>query len=425
MLPSSTSRGLVSADSFLAEAHPSGAEPSTAASSEPFRFPSRIDALDALRGFAALLIFVFHYFALFPFARGALFEPMAGAVLNYFGMGVPLFFALSGLSLCLGFFEMRSSPLFLRQFFVRRFLRIAPLFYFATLVWVLIFGSRGVPPDPIQLISTVTFVFNLLPGLHESAVAAGWSIGVEMLFYASFPCVVTFVTGLRSALAFFAASSLVSVVSNRFLSRELPKSTYSGLSAAVHLHYFAAGIVAYFVVRAWASHASTRRHRRAAAGGMLALFVVASIWFLTSGSLVGGLLDGALIRTAWALPICGILVLGTLASPMTIVRPFARLGEWSYSVYLLHPICLYFLFEYLKSNPSIDLNASTRFGTYFIVGLVGLLGLSALTFRFIESPFLRLGRRWSQSAARGEAFPMGGSGNRPSGSGRSKPLDGG
>jgi len=359
--------------------------------------PSRNDALDALRGLAALTIFVFHFFALYPRTRGAVFEPLTSTVLGYFGQAVPLFYALSGLSLCLGFFERRTSPKFLREFLLRRFMRIAPLFYFAVIVWTLLFSSLGAPPETQRLLATVTFVFNLLPGYHESVVAAGWSVGVEMLFYLLFPAIVTFVGGIRSALVFYSISCVVAVVSFRYLAAQFPNATYPNMCSASNLHYFAAGILVYFSTRPRAGSSVLRRRASIAITIGLCVGVAVSIWFLTSPRFLG-LFDSAVTRVIWTIPLACLLALGARhKNSGARLRPFARVGEWSYSIYLLHPILIHFLFEYMKSRYA-TVEASTCFGVFFLVGLVGLITCASLTFGVVERPFMRLGARWARAA---------------------------
>lgn len=349
-----------------------------------------------MRGFAALSIFVFHFFALYPFARGPLFESMAPTVLGYFGQAVPLFYALSGLSLCMGFFERRASPYFLREFFIRRFMRIAPLFYVATLVWSGILGSRGAPPLPGQVVASVTFAFNLLPGYHESVVAAGWSVGVEMLFYAIFPLIVTFVTGARYAVAFFGMTCVLAVISFRSLSEQFPKTTYATMCSASNLHYFATGILIYFLARSARRRLAERAWMRFGISMCSVLGLIAPLWVLTSPRFLGSF-DAAVARIVWAVPIAALLSLGVrYERSSSLVRPFARLGEWSYSLYLMHPIWIYFVFQYLKEQRTTSLGESERFGLYLSFGLVGLVTLASLTFRVVERPFMRLGSRWAK-----------------------------
>ncbi len=355
----------------------------------------RFETLDALRGLAALLIFVFHFFALYPAGQLVQFASVNQVVLSYFATGVPLFYALSGVSLYIGFFRNRSTPGFARGFYLGRFFRIAPLFYTATLIWFLIFLSRGVVPGFDRIITTLSFLFNLLPGYHESFVAAGWSVGVEMLFYAVFPLLVARVTSARTALAFLAVMGATAAVALRLLTVAFPHSSYPGLSVLVHGHYFAAGIAVFFLANTWLRVKSTDSRSRFLPVGAL-IFALASIGLIGSGWLraFSPFKEPSLMTVIWVLPIMALLFSAcTIRPSQGWLRPFARLGEWSFSLYLLHPVVLYFVFEYLKGHPASGPPAPREFLLYFLFSLAVLIALSAVSFRWIEKPAMDFGRR--------------------------------
>jgi peptidoglycan/LPS O-acetylase OafA/YrhL len=349
----------------------------------------RLDVLDAVRACAALSIFVFHYFVLWP---GAFPETWAGfrhLVGNYAGMGVPVFYALSGLSLCLGFFERRSVAGFVREFYIKRFFRIAPLFYTALAVWCLIVLSRGALLDVQRLLLSASLLFNLIPGVHDSYVAAGWSIGVEVLFYLAFPALIHAISGWRSGTVAFLVGAVFSLLSYQHLNAKVG-ADYAGMSVAAHLHYFLAGIAAYFLARRLSLFPRPRW-----IGAALIVFALVMVWILTHDAFwrISPLVDNSVVRVLWAIPICIVLVAACLVNPQNaLVRNLAIVGHWSYSIYLLHPILLYFVFEWVRVQKSGVRASGPNFVFYFTLVLAVLIGLSALVFRLFEKPFIRLGR---------------------------------
>src|SRR5512147_3232958 len=92
-----------------------------------------IPALDGLRGLAILLVLAFHTNR--PHSTEVLFR--------YGWLGVDLFFVLSGFLITRILISSRESPNYFSSFYVRRILRIWPV-YFALLLVVLIFERTGV-----------------------------------------------------------------------------------------------------------------------------------------------------------------------------------------------------------------------------------------------------------------------------------------
>lgn len=69
----------------------------------------------------------------------------------------------------------------------------------------------------------------------------------------------------------------------------------------------------------------------------------------------------------------------------------AWIGKLSYSIYLSHVAILYFLIDGGKEIVGRDLYAENLAAYYLpLVGVVLTLGLSMLTYRYIERPFLTL-----------------------------------
>src|SRR6202795_1240617 len=84
-------------------------------------------ALDGFRGLAILLVFAFHAF------HSTHFSSLPARVLEWFGsggwMGVDLFFVLSGFLITGILTKSVGLPRYFRNFYIRRSLRIFPLYY--------------------------------------------------------------------------------------------------------------------------------------------------------------------------------------------------------------------------------------------------------------------------------------------------------
>jgi peptidoglycan/LPS O-acetylase OafA/YrhL len=191
-----------------------------------------LPALLGLRALAATSIILFHLHHLLSLPL----PPGCGMVGSHFGLGVQMFFVLSAFSLCYSTAGSVSREGWLRDYMIKRIFRIAPLFYAALAAWVLIFWSRGVLPNPYTLVLNLSFTFGLVPGRHESLVAAGWTIGVEMLFYCVFPLALVAVRTLRSALVLLVVTAAISVAGRHALTADGEVlDGYGGLSIVTSL----------------------------------------------------------------------------------------------------------------------------------------------------------------------------------------------
>jgi len=155
-----------------------------------------IASLTGMRGFAALLVFLFHYEALHPGIRLDLTVPILGRVLQFplgFGYtGVDIFFVLSGFLLTLPFASAALRPEpgpDLSHYFKRRFLRVFPAYY-AQLLLILLIGGwfvAWVPQTLPSLAAHLLMFFNI--GWHpfRPMVGVWWTLPVEMGFYLLLP----------------------------------------------------------------------------------------------------------------------------------------------------------------------------------------------------------------------------------------------
>jgi len=167
--------------------------------SEPATAIARLPALDGLRGIAILLVLSHHYgvIAGFPgpqqIAAGRLIERLC-----YAGWaGVDLFFVLSGFLISSILLATRDTRSYFKTFYVRRVLRIFPL-YFGTLVLGLVILPR-VAPLPASFMGQAgehagwlwTYTTNI--GLALGAVSTFgvfdlyWSLAIEEQFYFVWP----------------------------------------------------------------------------------------------------------------------------------------------------------------------------------------------------------------------------------------------
>lgn len=248
---------------------------------------------------------------------------------------VEAFFMVSGFCLFHLHGEMGQRPSELGRFYWQRFLRIAPVFYLVLALNLVLREQAGPPLSWQMLLENLTFTF----GLHHpnlALVVGGWSIGLEMMFYASFP----FLAALfRSPAALAAGALATSVLAWSYSASDVQNaSDASRFNAYVLMqnHAFAfllGGLLAKlrpFVVA------------RIALPVAFATLSLGALCWIASGPLVIDHFDVVLgIRRAGyvaAAAMCVGLAACTQTASARVAAWLERFGELSYPVYLLHPL---------------------------------------------------------------------------------------
>ena len=142
--------------------------------------------VDILRGFAALSVVVYHVIAHYNWTA----FPTSGPLVWFRtgGLGVDLFFVISGFVIALSAFSRLSgSPFseFAHSFALARVARIAPLYYLTCIVFMVF-----IQPDILfvydiwkQVLSHAVFLHSWIL-MHQGGInGVNWSVAVEMQFY--------------------------------------------------------------------------------------------------------------------------------------------------------------------------------------------------------------------------------------------------
>ena len=123
-----------------------------------------------------------------------------------------------------------------RSFYLRRFFRIAPLFWIAIVFYLLVTRGRGITnfaPDGVgasDVLLTFFFLHSSSVTAYNSVVPGGWSIAVEMQFYLLFPLLIYLFRRRNGATLCYALIALVSVI-GQFVVEPIPDSAAGGVAA--------------------------------------------------------------------------------------------------------------------------------------------------------------------------------------------------
>jgi peptidoglycan/LPS O-acetylase OafA/YrhL len=342
-----------------------------------------LPGLHGLRAIAALMIVCFH---LAPNVR----VPDALSIIkSHFGLGVPLFFVLSGFSLMYSTSRYVGRDGWVQVYLIKRFFRIAPLFYvmiaFFTVYNIFVWNLE---PTPAPIVINMLFLQNLVPGYHESIVWAGWTLGVEMLFYAMFPILLVTITGLRRGAVIFGLSVLASMAARELLQLK-DQSAYASMSFVVNAPYFFAGILAFHIYQKLSAY----QLQRVYVGPLCSLVFAVALWVIMFTP-IGGALVGLhrLDLVAWACLFGFACIWQALCPSRTLaLGPLQYCGERSYSIYLVHAVTVFRLTPFYLIIYGTIGHDTPAFLLSLVVGIIAALSVASITYRLVEVPGIQLG----------------------------------
>jgi peptidoglycan/LPS O-acetylase OafA/YrhL len=333
---------------------------------------SRLDSLTPLRFAAALVVFLFHFRAIFGQSR---LTDVSHLIVQG-PTGVSFFFILSGFVLTWSHRRGDTS----RQFWRRRFARIYPLQFvsWAATGLILVFLVKTVPQRGPALASLL-LLSPWTPNQHyiNAMDVPCWSLGCEAFFYLLFPVLHRAlqdrtIRERRMVMAGCVLAPLVLAAVFRHASTEPVQYWFIYYFPPVRLLEFVAGMLLAFEVRAgtW-----PRIPVKWAAGLALGAYV-ADGWAPISFMIVS------------AMVVPYVLLIGSLAKQEVeqgstiLAKPLLlRLGAWSYAFYLLHaPVLI--VFAHFRNGPM-----GGKVTLAMCAGaLIAATAAAALAFHIVERP---------------------------------------
>lgn len=357
---------------------------------------ARIGCLDGLRGLAACWVLVGHAMLLTGLHVPLFDQP---------DLGVDLFIVLSGFLMVFQYRQRSSiedwaSPATWTAFWLRRFFRIAPLFYIllaaALLSGPFVYEARATIDAFLQsnpqkatryldhsaanILYHLTFVFGLLPDYAFRTPLPDWSLGLEMQFYAAFPAFVLLARRLDwpvTAMIVGAVAVVVAVACQQ-LGVRFPMPSFLPLK----MHIFLCGMLLAGCI------GRSRRFVLISLGLALILAAVpigpgkSAVHLAFRLLIIGGFFALVFARSGPVKAVAGLLS----------SRPFHWLGELSYGIYLIHLLIMQPVAAQLIEQFGATLSAPARFGLTLLITAPLAYGLSYLTYRCIELPGQKIGK---------------------------------
>ncbi len=364
---------------------------------------THLSSLDGFRAALALWVYMGHV----AYAVG-LFNP----ALALHPIAVDLFMVLSGFLMVhtwkgsLGNDKLLSHTTL--TFYIARFFRIAPLYYFLLLLSYFalpeLAGMHDMtakifpPPWATDLLNYsphtswnfdhfrwfflhATFLFGIVPGMENSTPLPDWSLSLEMQFYLILPALLVFIKKIPPL--FLAATvALMCAASPKLLGNYLDPGWLAHFGQPSALPYRLNAFVAGMILALWLKNRDADKPCSltdiyAAVSAMICILPLSKPAILLYLLFV-------MLTTGQTL----------FFSSLFSLKPLRFLGEISYSIYLGHILIVTPVVFLLTQQPGfISLAPLSRFLISVAVTAPVVIATAYILYQLIEIPFIKLGRK--------------------------------
>ncbi len=345
--------------------------------------------LDALRFFAFFLVFWQHGFAssFSSLSSNNEVNKIIQTLCLTGGLGVHIFFVISGFLITFLMIkeEEVSGEMNLKFFYVRRVLRIWPLYYLVMILGIFVlphlfntFHFSG------SAIKNLLFLNNFDEDHSVANVSIAWSVAIEEQFYLFWP--VLFIL-FRNKLYLFTVSISLFILSTVYIIQNPVSSYFHTLGNINFLMTGCMGAILY------AKYKMNPYINRFINLPLLYLAVFIAILVVVGSKLSGAINYISLI----VLPLTYIYTVINLVhrNNDASVSMFSKLGKYTYGMYLYHPLIIIFskiAFDFLKL--SYRENAAQNF-LLAILSLTLTIGVSIISYEYFEKKILKFKAKFS------------------------------
>lgn len=335
-----------------------------------------IRSLQVGRGLAALAVTAFHLSYMFGDQKYA-GRPVFDTITARGNLGVDFFFVLSGFIITMAHQRDIGRPEQARDFVVKRFIRVYPLYWiFTALIFVgsAATGGANTMPHAFGDIASMVALVHFTP--YDVPLGPAWTLFFETLFYALFA---TLILNRRLGIALFTAWFALLLVS---FQRPAHGSWtfWTTLTSTSNLN-FLGGIAAYFV----AQRIAGARALAVLVGGTVSLPLI----FLCEDVLGRGAMLHVLYGLAFTAMIAGAVGLER-ERRMPHVPALELLGSASYTLYLSHESVGSTL---LKIAAKLRLTRMVNPHLLYPFVLAAMIAFAIIFYLLVEKPMLAALRR--------------------------------
>ncbi|WP_455818005.1 acyltransferase family protein [Pseudomonas cerasi] len=344
--------------------------------------------LDHLRFFAAMLVMVRHVWIEAGGPNGPHTTKFLTAIIQSGHIGVSLFLVLTGF-LFVQILDRYEQGIIYHKFIYNRILRIFPLLSVVFFTFLAV-GKEHYTGQPLPILNLLLLQLNFgdeVSGFGESVfpVGAWWTVAVEFQFYLIFPLI--YGIFMRKGPGYLIGLLFTFIMIN--LGVFLFKGDYYWL-----MYHSIIGRMSQFLIGMLAACFALRKPDLIKNSAPFLLITSLVLIFTLSFYYQ----DNAFFKNVLAFPsealVFSMMILGyqylNVNIPLAVDKLLYRLGEMSFSIYLLHSLILKILTKNIGFLNVTGFFAPDVIIYSVIVLLPVVLMVSGLTYSFIEKPFMEM-----------------------------------
>lgn len=364
---------------------------------------AHIPALDGLRGIAILLVLI-HMLNLLQTQDGA--AAYIFYRISYAGWtGVQLFFVLSGFLITGILLDSQQATNYFSGFYMRRILRIFPLYFGVLAVTFIIMPAVGVIPDSVAADQhhqawLWTYLSNWahLFGADIKTFPHFWSLAVEEQFYLLWPLLIR-TRGPAQCLRFCLGLAIVSLALRCLLAWYAVPGHLIYENSFCRMDALALGGAAAAALRiaSWRDRIIVMSNKLIVASGLLFLTGMVITRGFWTGTPAGVTIGYTIVAACFTLLLAAIVGAETRGSSSWVtvfrLRPLRAIGKYSYAMYVFHKPVHDFVGQPLAITLNPEISQSVFWSTaYIVIVTAGIFALGLASWHILEKHCLQLKR---------------------------------
>lgn len=353
--------------------------------------PLHFQGLNGLRAICAIAVVISHTtlalndFNVYPFIFGHQLDGKPKGI-DLAGYGVTIFFVISGFLITyLLQAESKIHSIDIRKFYLRRILRIWPLYYLylsLSIITIFIFGLEF----NLKSFFLYTFYLANIPfilGTTLPFLAHYWSLGVEEQFYLFWPLLMKKINFNIKLITILTVLLISIKVGLHFIH---PNSLLENIINVTRFNCMMVGALGAILYK------RNNKLLLQVADNKLTQIICWVIVFLCAVNKfhLASIIDGEIISVVGL-----FLIIGQINQKNRIInlerKVFIFLGKISYGIYVIHPLIIFILSKALKL---INIQQPYKYFIIYLVVLSSTVIIASTSFRYFEQYFLNLKKRF-------------------------------